>query len=344
MKMKKLLFLCSAFSILAIACSSSSGNVKPNNTLANLTLNEVVSQDSSGNVSFTAKADNAVTYDFDFGNGVIQTVATGIVTYKYPATGNYVVNVIAKNSSGQTLSTSASIAVSLKISLFWSDEFDTDGAPNGNKWGYDIGNGSGGWGNNELEYYTNRSQNVIVQGGILKITALKENYNGFSYTSARILTKAKFSFTYGRVEMKAMLPAGVGTWPALWLLGNNIDQIGWPACGEIDIMEQRGVELNKIYGTLHYPGHSGGNGNGSTINVANTTTQFHIYAMDWSPASIKLSVDGQVYQTVANTAQLPFNSDFFFIFNVAMGGNFAGSVDPSVTSATMQVDYVRVYK
>jgi len=109
-------------------------------------------------------------------------------------------------------------------------------------------------------------------------------------------------------------------------------------------MEQRGVELNKIYGTLHYPGHSGGNGNGSTINVANTTTQFHIYAMDWSPASIKLSVDGQVYQTVANTAQLPFNSDFFFIFNVAMGGNFAGSVDPSVTSATMQVDYVRVYK
>ena len=344
MKMKKLLFLCSAFSILAIACSSSSGNVKPNNTLANLTLNEVVSQDSSGNVSFTAKADNAVTYDFDFGNGVIQTVATGIVTYKYPATGNYVVNVIAKNSSGQTLSTSASIAVSLKISLFWSDEFDTDGAPNGNKWGYDIGNGSGGWGNNELEYYTNRSQNVIVQGGILKITALKENYNGFSYTSARILTKAKFSFTYGRVEMKAMLPAGVGTWPALWLLGNNIDQIGWPACGEIDIMEQRGVELNKIYGTLHYPGHSGGNGNGSTINVVNTTTQFHIYAMDWSPASIKLSVDGQVYQTVANTAQLPFNSDFFFIFNVAMGGNFAGSVDPSVTSATMQVDYVRVYK
>jgi beta-glucanase (GH16 family) len=225
---------------------------------------------------------------------------------------------------------------------YWSEEFNTDGAPDPSKWGYDIG--ANGWGNAELEYYTDRPENAIVKGGVLKITAKKENYKGSSYTSARLLSKNKFAFTYGRVEVRAKLPAGVGTWPAIWMLGSNSDTVHWPQCGEIDIMEHRGKELNKIFGTLHYPGHSGGNGNGSTTFISNATTEFHIYGLDWSPESIRIYVDGRLYHTVANADSLPFNHDFFFILNVAMGGGFTGPVDPAFTQASMEVDYVRVYK
>jgi len=341
--MKKILVACCVLSFLLIACSSSSkSNIAPNNPPTNLVVNATVAQDSTGNVNFTATAGNAVSYDFDFGNGIIQTVASGVVTYKYPQSGAYTVNVIARSSSGQTASASTNITVGVKLSLFWSDEFNTDGAPDPNKWNYDTG--AGGWGNNELEYYTNRPTNVIVQGGVLKITANAENYMGSSYTSARILTQNKFDFTYGHVDIRAMLPAGLGTWPALWMLGSNINTVPWPGCGEMDIMEQKGSQLNTIYGTLHYPGHSGANGNGATTTISNSTTQFHIYSIDWSPTAIKISVDGVVFQTVANSPGLPFNLNFFFIFNVAMGGDFAGPVDPNFVSATMQIDYIRVYK
>ena len=204
--------------------------------------------------------------------------------------------------------------------------------------------GAGGWGNAELEYYTSRSDNVIVQGGVLKIKAIKESYSGSAYTSARILTMNKFAFTYGKVEVRAKLPAGVGTWPAIWMLGSNLNTAIWPACGEIDIMEQKGSELNKIYGTLHYPGHSGGSANGSTLVINNSTTEFHIYTLEWTAASIQIAVDGIVYQSVANSAAIPFSHDFFLILNVAMGGTFGGTVDPAFTNATMEVDYIRVYK
>ena len=226
--------------------------------------------------------------------------------------------------------------------LIWSDEFSHNGAPDSSKWNYELG--AGGWGNNELEYYTSRPQNVIVKDGKLYITALKGNYQGSDYTSARIVTKGKFSFKYGKVEVRAKLPSGVGTWPAIWMLGSNIDSAHWPASGEIDIMEHLGRQLNKIYGTLHYPGHYGGNANGKTTMISNATTQFHVYGLEWSPTVIKISVDGKVYQTVENSPEIPFNHNFFFILNLAMGGNFGGPVDPSVTKATMEVDYVRVYQ
>ena len=228
--------------------------------------------------------------------------------------------------------------------MVWSEEFDTPGLPNASKWGYDIGTGSGGWGNNELEYYTNRIQNAEVTGGYLKITATKENYNGSAYTSARLLTKDKFSFKYGKIDVRAKLPAGVGTWPAIWMLGNNINTAGWPACGEADIMEHRGSELNKIFGTLHYPGRSGSNGDGTTVMITNATTQFHDYILEWTPAAIKFYVDTQLFYTVTNTSSLPFNQNFFIILNLAMGGNFGGPVDPAFTTDTMLVDYVRVYQ
>lgn len=124
--------------------------------------------------------------------------------------------------------------------LIWSDEFNLDGAPDATKWAYDIGTGDWGWGNNEAQYYTSRADNVKVQNGVLKIIAQRENYSGSNYTSARIKTQGKFTFKYGRVEMRAKLPSGGGTWPALWMLGNNITTAGWPACGEIDIMEHLG--------------------------------------------------------------------------------------------------------
>lgn len=226
--------------------------------------------------------------------------------------------------------------------LVWSDEFNYTGAPDSTKWGYNLG--AGGWGNEEAEYYTNRLDNAVVKNGTLKIIAKKEQYEGSHYTSARLLTKNKFSFTYGKVVARAKIPFGKGTWPAIWMLGANDETAGWPDCGEIDIMEHAGNRLNKIYGTLHYPGHSGANGDGSTMMVKNVTGAFHIYSMEWDSASIKIYVDGKLNHTVANSANVPFNHDFFLIMNVAMGGGFGGAIDPAFKSAAMEVDYIRVYQ
>ncbi|KAA9037607.1 glycoside hydrolase family 16 protein [Ginsengibacter hankyongi] len=249
-----------------------------------------------------------------------------------------------KNATFHKQSSAAKSTTSFSdTTLVWSDEFNTDGTPDPAKWGYDIGNGSDGWGNHELEYYTSRPENAIVKNGCLKLTARKENYNGQAYTSARLLSKDKFSFTYGKVNIRAKFPAAVGTWPALWLLGSNIGTVNWPACGEIDIAEQRGSELNKIYGTLHYPGLPG-SGNGSTKMISDATTAFHKYTLDWFADSIKISVDDVPYFVTANNKRLPFDHDFFVIFNIAVGGEFGGNVDPAFTTDSMLIDYVRIYK
>ena len=223
------------------------------------------------------------------------------------------------------------------------DEFSVDGAPDSSKWGYDLGNNNG-WGNNEAQYYTNRTQNAVVSNGTLKINLIKEPYQGYNYTSARLLSKGKYSMKYGKVEIRAKIPSGGGTWPALWMLGDNIDSVGWPACGEIDIMEHVGNQLNRIFGTLHYPGRSGGNADGESVMISNATTEFHIYSMEWNASTIKIYVDNQLFFTYNNNANSPFNQNFFFIMNVAMGGNFGGTIDPNVTNASMEVDYIRVYQ
>lgn len=226
--------------------------------------------------------------------------------------------------------------------LVWSDEFNTDGAPDSSKWGYDLG--AGGWGNAEAQHYTNSANNVIVQGGNLRITARAENFSGSNYTSARLKSENKFEFTYGKVEVRAKLPEGGGTWPAIWMLGQNYATNTWPACGEIDIMEHKGNEQNKIYGTLHYPGNSGGNGNSNSTTITGASTQFHVYKAIWSPSSVKLYVDDVLFHTVANNGTLPFNADFFLILNVAMGGTFGGAISPSFVQSSMEIDYVRVYQ
>ncbi|WP_316633989.1 glycoside hydrolase family 16 protein [uncultured Flavobacterium sp.] len=228
--------------------------------------------------------------------------------------------------------------------LVWSDEFNTDGAPDATKWGYDLGKGDNGWGNNEKQNYTNSATNVIVQGGNLKITAKKEASGGADYSSARLKTDGKFSFTYGKVEIKAKLPIGAGTWPALWMLGQNYATKPWPACGEIDMMEHVGNNQNVILATLHYPGHSGGNGNTGSKTIANVSTEFHVYKTIWSPSSVKIFVDDELIHSVPNDGSLPFNSDFFLILNVAMGGNLGGNIDPAFAQSSMEIDYVRVYQ
>ncbi|MBZ4042964.1 glycoside hydrolase family 16 protein [Flavobacterium hibisci] len=228
--------------------------------------------------------------------------------------------------------------------LVWSDEFNTDGAPDPSKWGYNLGTGDNGWGNNEKQNYTNAAANVIVQGGNLKITAKKESSGGAAYSSARLVSENKFEFKYGKIEVRAKLPTGAGTWPAIWMLGQNYATSPWPACGEIDIMEHVGNNQNVIHGTLHYPGRSGGNADTGSKTIANVSTEFHVYKAVWSPASIKIYTDDTLIHSVANTASLPFNSDFFLILNVAMGGNLGGNIDPSFTQSSMEIDYVRVYQ
>ncbi len=226
--------------------------------------------------------------------------------------------------------------------LLWSDEFDVDGAPNTSNWTYDLGTGDNGWGNNESQTYTNDSGNVVVEGGILKITAKAENGG---YTSARIKSQDVFEFTYGRVEVRAKLPAGGGTWPAIWMLGANITDVGWPACGEIDIMEHAGNNQDKVSSALHFPGNSGGNPIFKGTDVPGASTDFHVYSVEWSSNKIVFFIDGVEYHSYSYAQNVPFyNKDFFLILNVAMGGSFGGAIDPGFTASAMEIDYVRVYQ
>ncbi|MGB5943780.1 MAG: glycoside hydrolase family 16 protein [Leeuwenhoekiella sp.] len=229
-------------------------------------------------------------------------------------------------------------------SLVWSDEFNAPGAPNTDNWGYDLGTGNNGWGNGESQYYTDRSDNIIVEDGLLKITLKKESFEGSEFTSSRIQTKDKFEFTYGRVEARAKLPTGGGTWPAIWSLGADFETNPWPAAGEMDIMEHVGNQQNTIFSTLHFPGNSGGNGVTENTVVDGVSDDFHVYAMEWTETQIRFYVDDEEYHVFENNGDLPFNKNFFLIMNVAMGGNFGGNIDPAFTSSTMEVDYIRVYQ
>jgi hypothetical protein len=223
--------------------------------------------------------------------------------------------------------------------LKFSDEFDTDGAPDPTKWSYDLG--AGGWGNDEKQTYTNAADNIIVSGGSLKITAKKV---GTGYTSSRLNSQDKYEFKYGKIEVRAKLPSGGGTWPAIWMLGADIDTNAWPACGEIDIMEYKGNEPYSVYGTFHYPGRSGGNADGNKVPISNAATEFHVYKAIWSPTSIQILVDDTVVHSIVNNNTIPFNKDFFLLFNVAMGGSFGGVIDPAFTQSSLEIDYVRVYQ
>ena len=236
--------------------------------------------------------------------------------------------------------------------LVWQDEFGGEaGAPlDETKWAYDVG--GDGWGNNQLEYNTDRTDNVRLDGnGAMIIEARREYYKGNDYTSARIKTQDRFSMQYGRVEARIQLPKGSGLWPAFWMLGTNFPEVGWPGCGEIDIMEYRGEQPYTVIGTVHGPGYSGGDGVGDTYTLpeGDFSEDWHVFAVDIDPGHIAWSVDDVVFHTLS-PGNLPdgtpwvFDNEWFLILNVAVGGNFVGPVDDSALPAQMRVGHVRVFE
>jgi beta-glucanase (GH16 family) len=235
--------------------------------------------------------------------------------------------------------------------LVWSDEFNGTGGIDSSKWSAQTG--GGGWGNNELEFYTDRVENAYQADGNLNIKAIKETYKGRDYTSARLVTQNKFTTTYGRVEARIKIPYGQGIWPAFWMLGANIGSVGWPSCGEIDIMENVGNKPSIVHGTIHGPGYAGGAGIGATNALPNNkryADSFHVFAVEWEQNVIRIYRDDVLYVT-RTPADLPpgtkwvFDHDFYILLNLAVGGGWPGNPDGStVFPQTMQVDYVRVYQ
>ncbi len=242
--------------------------------------------------------------------------------------------------------------------LIWSDEFNgPDGSmPDPAKWAV-VTNGSG-YGNRELEYYTDRPSNIHEEDGKLVISARRESFNGpdglvRGYTSARIESQGRFQLKYGRIEARIKIPQGQGLWPAFWMLGSDYDRIGWPACGEIDIMENVGFEPSRIHGSLHGPGYSGGHplsGFYTLPNQGRFSEGFHVFAIEWEPETVRFYVDDILYETqtadnVPAGARWAFDHPFFLVLNVAVGGYWPGDPDASTPfPATMLVDYVRVYR
>lgn len=239
--------------------------------------------------------------------------------------------------------------------LVWSDEFNDKVVtkPNASNWSYDIGTGTDGWGNQELQYYTDRLDVVSVAGdGNLKIVAKKESLGGRDYISGRIISKNKVTQQYGRIEARIKTPSGPGIWPAFWMLGQNIDSVQWPNCGEIDILEQKGQQPNTILSSIHGAGYSGGNSITKSYSLMNDRfdNDFHVYAVEWYQDRLDFFVDDYLYHRIEKSTVLEkgtwsFDQPFYIILNLAVGGNLVGY--PNVNTSfpqTMQIDYVRVYK
>ncbi len=232
----------------------------------------------------------------------------------------------------------------------WSDEFSANGAPDPAKWDYDIG--GGGWGNNELQYYTNSTNNAFIANGILYIKAIKEFFNGRNYTSARLVTRNKGDFLYGRIEVSAKLPHGRGTWPAIWMLPTDWAYGAWPNSGEIDIMEHVGYDSTRVHFSVHTQAYNHIIGTQKTTNriIPTAMTEFHKYRVDWTPYAVRGYFDDQFMFEFINegkgSSYWPFDKKLHLLLNLAIGGNWGGvnGVDENIFPATYEIDYVRVYK
>jgi beta-glucanase (GH16 family) len=232
--------------------------------------------------------------------------------------------------------------------LVWSDEFDSTSI-NLSNWTHETG--GNGWGNNELQFYTNRDVNSYIDSGKLVIKAIAENYSGRSYTSARLKTQEKRFWKYGKVESRLKLPFGQGIWPAFWMLGETISLVGWPACGEIDIVEMIGGSgrENTVYGTAHWDnsGQHAQYGNDYTLSAGTFSDDFHVFRIEWDQSLIKWYVDNSLYNTISITPSglSEFHQEFFIILNLAVGGNWPGNPNSSTTFPQyLEVDYIRVYQ
>ena len=316
------------------AVTNQSVSFQPNETSKTITVNVVADDVREGDDEFS----------------VMLTGATGASIYEYKGTG------IITNDDTRVPFTNAGYDAPASYpgyALAWADEFNS-GALDATAWTVEGGDGCPsicGWGNNELEYYTGRPENLFFQDGKLLIEARKENFSGKNYTSSKIVSRGKKTFKYGRIDIRAKLPKGKGIWPALWMLPQSNVYGGWPTSGEIDIMELVGHEPNKAYATMHYgpgPGSISIN-RGYTLPSGVFNDEFHVFSMEWKQDQIKVFVDGNLFSTVLKAdvgANIwPFNEQFFFIMNVAVGGNWPGSPDATTNFPQwMVVDYVRVYQ
>mgnify|MGYP006081954773 FL=1 len=334
------------------------------NLPSNLSYN-ITNAENSGLVEVTATAANENFFTFVFIDGTdssIFTAVNGQASYSYFNSGTYIIKIRANLSSSQFIEVVDSVTVSFdsgavnnngystplsypNYSLVWQDEFN--GNSLSSHWKHEVGNGSWGWGNNELQYH--RPQNTLVENGFLIITAKKESYGGFNYTSSRIKTQGNFFFKYGRIDVRARLPYGQGLWPALWMLGENISSVSWPSCGELDLMEMiggNGYNDRTCHGTIHWEsnGHASFGGHNS-LSSGKLADEFHVFSIVWNQSSITWYRDDIQYHTVDINNLTAFHNDFFFIFNVAVGGNWPGSPDATtVFPQTMIVDYLRVFQ
>jgi len=258
---------------------------------------------------------------------------------------------LLKNSSLVLIALLAFNLAQAQKKLVWSDEFNYTGLPDSTKWGYDVG--GHGWGNNELQFYNqNQPKNARVEGGYLIIEAHKEPKEGRDYTSARLISKNRGDWKYGRIEARAKLPSGRGIWPAIWMLPTDWKYGGWPASGEIDIMEFVGYQPDSVHGTVHTEAfnHSINTQKGKGLKFNDLSTAFHVYAIEWSADKIDFFVDDKLYLTFTNTgngpAEWPFDQRFHLLLNIAVGGGWGGKmgIDTSIFPQRMEVDYVRVYQ
>lgn len=335
---------------------------------SNLQVNVDVAADGSGKVDVSATAINANYYTISFGvNGVAAVKsANGTASYTYAESGDYTIRVRAHATDNDFVSQDEEITVTKSaggqvniptegyttpltyenMTLVWQDEFDGT-ALNTNDWTFETG--GHGWGNNEKQYY--RKENVSLQDGHLIITAKKESYSGSEYTSSRIITMGKKEFRYGRVDIRALLPEGQGIWPALWMLGASFPNVGWPASGEIDIMEMIGGSgrENTVHGTVHWDnaGQYASYGKGYTLSSGKFNEKFHVFTIIWDSSKIVWYVDDVQFNVIDTTPAglSEFQNPFFFIFNVAVGGNWPGEPNAStVFPQRMIVDYIRVFQ
>ena len=318
---------------------------------------------------FTAFSSNQYNYDYLLKPGINSVPTVSVTTANSNATytitnaqslpGTTTINVTAVD--GSTTQTYTINFTASNYNLVWNDEFDYTGAPNTSKWHHQTYPPVGdSWFNNEKQHYTNRLENSYVSNGSLKIKAIKESYSDPTsgstkqYTAARL--NSKYAFRYGRMEVKAKLPAAQGTWPAIWTLGKNISENGaywqtqgfgntvWPYCGESDIMEQDGNKF-KTSGAFHFPDSNGNNTyTTNSTSVTDTANSWHVYAMEWSADTIELSVDDVVFHTLNNAQNAYFDNEHFILLNIAMGGQLGGAIAVNFTSDIMEIDYVRVYQ
>ncbi len=358
--------------IAIVGCSEGETPPKlqlPTNLITQISYSSTV----EGRIDIVATAKNANFYTFYFEDGDnTETLkdSDGKANHTYYKSGTYYIQTKAHVSNIDFIEKWDTVKIELSennngipskgyttpltypnYTLVWQDEFEGE-TLNSKNWNFEIGTGSWGWGNNELQYYLQR--NTTVKDGILTIEAKEEKVDGSNYTSSRITTKGKQSFKYGRIDIRAALPFGQGIWPAFWMLGDNISSVGWPKCGEIDIMEMVGGTStgngdNKVHGTLHWfeNGERKYFGNYTKLNSGKFSDEFHVFSIIWDAENIKWFVDDKLFHTqnITSAEMTEFHEQFFLIFNIAVGGNWPGSPDSSTTfSQKMYVDYIRAFQ